>query len=210
METDRFSDIGRKRIDFWDEDNLSLSLFRYKPGKSGQTDDVTQLILGFKNGDSECFKEAMIQVYDAVGKLSEDWKRERGCRYIVPVPSHVAHRVSESSHKLCQILVSMFPWLQFPEKLLFRKESVVAAHQAYPGQRRTSTQHFESLGCRKADLGGAGVILFDDVRTTGDTSQACKRRLQADTRCGEVVRLFLGRTERINARACPLGFGPML
>jgi predicted amidophosphoribosyltransferase len=195
VETDRFSGIGRKRIDFWDEDNLSLSLFRYKPGKSGQTDDVTQFILGFKNGDPECFKEAMIQVYNAVGKFEEDWKSERGCRYIVPVPSHVAHQVSESSHMLCKVLDSMFPWLQYPEGLLFRKESVVAAHQAYPGQRPTSTKHFESLGCSKTDLGGAGVILFDDIRTTGDTSQACKRRLQVDTGCSEVVRLFLGRTE---------------
>lgn len=194
MQTDRFSDIGRKRIDYWDEDNLSLSLFRYKPGKSGQTDEVTQFILGFKEGDPECFKEAMIQVYDAVGKFSEDWKCERHCRCIVPVPGHIAHRVSESSHALCQILASMFPWLQYREKLLFRKESVIAAHQAYPGQRRTSTEHFESLGCRKTDLDGAGVILFDDVRTTGDTSQACKRRLQLDAKCGQVVRLFLGRT----------------
>jgi hypoxanthine-guanine phosphoribosyltransferase len=88
----------------------------------------------------------------------------------------------------------MFPWLQYPEGLLFRRESINPAHLAYPGQRPTSMEHFQSLGCRKADLEGAGVILFDDIITTGDTSQACKRRLQQDTKCGEVVRPFLGKT----------------
>jgi hypothetical protein len=42
------SNIGRERIDSWDEDNLSLSLFQYKPGKIGQTDTATQFILCFK------------------------------------------------------------------------------------------------------------------------------------------------------------------
>ena len=190
-----FSHIGRQRIDFWDEDNLSLSLFRYRPGKSGQTDEATQFILRFKESDSACLPVALMQVYEALGRFSEDWKCELGCRYIVPVPSHLAHEVSPSSKLVCRFIAKMFPWLQYPEDLLFRKESVTPAHLAYLGRRPTSTEHFESLGCNKADLEGAGVILFDDVRTTGDTSQACKRRLQLDTRCGEVVRLFLGRTE---------------
>jgi predicted amidophosphoribosyltransferase len=194
VETNPYSDIGRKRIDFWDEDNLSLSLFRYKPGKSG-TDEVTQFILGFKALDSACLQAAAMQIYDAVGKFSEDWKREQDCRHIVPVPSHIAHKVSPSSKLVCHFIAKKFPWLQYPEELLFRRESVIPAHQAYPGQRPTSMEHFESLGCSKVDLGRAGVILFDDVRTTGDTSQACKRRLQLDAKCGEVVRLFLGRTE---------------
>jgi hypothetical protein len=194
METNPYSDIGRNRIDFWDEDNLSLSLFRYKPSKHGQTDEVTQFILGFKECDSDCLRIAMTQVFEAAGKFSEEWNHERGCRYVVPVPSHVAFQVADASHAMCLFLASMFPWLRYPEKLLFRRETVIAAHQAYPGQRPTSMGHFASLGCGKADLGGA-VILFDDIRTTGDTSQACKRRLQIDTRCGEVVRLFLGRTE---------------
>ncbi len=195
VEADPYSDIGRKRIDFWDEDNLSLSLFRYKPGKSGLTDEATQLILGFKNSDPICLSAALMQVNDAVGKYSEIWKSELGCRHVIPVPSHMAHKVSPSSELACRFIAKMFPWLQYQQELLFRRESVIPAHPAYPGQRPTSPAHFQSLGCSEADLRGAGVILFDDVRTTGDTSQACKRRLQLDAKCGEVVRLFLGRTE---------------
>jgi predicted amidophosphoribosyltransferase len=189
-----YSNIGRERIDFWDEDNLSLSLFGYKSGKLGQTDKASQFVLCFKESGAACLSTACVQVYEALGKFSEDWKRKFDCRYIVPVPSHLAHEVSPSSKLMCGFIAKMFPWLQYPEKLLFRKESVPAAHLAYPGQRPTSTEHFQSLGCSDADLAGAGVILFDDMRTTGNTSQACRWRLQQDAKCGEVVRLFLART----------------
>jgi hypothetical protein len=191
---DIYSDIGRERIDFWDDDNFSLSLFRYNPGKPGESDKATQFILCFKNSGSSCLSTACVQVYEALGKFSEGWDAEFGCRYIVPVPSHLAYEVSLSSELMCGFIAKMFPRLQYPKQLLFRKENVPAAHLAYPGQRPTSTEHFQSLGCKKADLEGAGVILFDDIITTGDTSQACKRRLQQDTKCGEVVRLFLGKT----------------
>jgi hypothetical protein len=188
---DIYSDIGRERIDYWDYDNLSLSLFRYKPGGS---DKATQFILCFKNSESSCLSTACVQVYEALGKFSEDWNAEFGCRYIVPVPSHLAYEVSQSSELMCGFLAKMFPWLQYPKQLLFRKETVPAAHLAYPGQRPSTTKHFQSLRCSKADLAGAGVILFDDVRATGNTSQACRWRLQQDAKCGAVVRLFLGRT----------------
>jgi predicted amidophosphoribosyltransferase len=189
-----YDNISRKRIDFWDEDNRSLSLFRYEPGKLGRSDEATQFILCFKDSGSACLSSACVQVYEALGKFSEDWRHQFDCRYIVPVPSHLAHEVSPSSMLMCNFIAKMFRWLQYPEGLLFRKKSVPAAHLADPGQRPGVTKHFQSLRCSKADLAGAGVILFDDVRAPGNTSQACRRRLQQDTKCGEVVRLFLGRT----------------
>jgi hypothetical protein len=115
----------------------------------------------------------------------EDWKiekREFGFQYAVPVPSHLAHEVSPSSKLMCGFISKMFPWLQYPEGLLFRKENVPAAHLAYPGQRLTAPEHFQSLRCSKADLAGAGVILFDDVRATGKSPGMHKdwcRRFQA-------------------------------
>src|SRR5260370_21281499 len=117
-----------------------------------------------------------------LGRFAEEWKREFGCRYIVPVLSQLACNFSPSSKLVCRFIVRMFPWLQYPEELLFRRENVTPAHLAYPGQRPTSTEHFQSLGCNNAGLGGAGLILFDDIVTTGDTSQACIRRLQQDAK----------------------------
>ncbi len=189
-----YRNIYRERIDYWDAGNLSLSLFRYKPGKIGQTDTATQFVLCFKEFGSDCFSTAVAQVFEAIGKFAEDWKREFDCRYIVPVPSHLAGKVSLSSELMCGFIAKMFPWLQYPKELLFRKEDVPAAHLAYPGRRPTATKQFQSLRCSKANLAGAGVILFDDVRATGNTSQACRWRLQQDAKCGEVVRLFLART----------------
>jgi hypothetical protein len=195
MENNFYSDIGQERVDYWDEDNLSLSLFRYKPGKLGETDKATQFVLCFKESGSACLSTACVQVYEALGKFSDDWKREFGCRYVVPVPSHIARKVSPSSKLMCGFIAKMFPWLQYPEELLFRKETVTAAHMANPWQRLSVKEQFDSLGCRETNLASAGVILFDDVRNTGNTSQACKRRLKDDAKCGEVIRLFLARTE---------------
>lgn len=192
-----YSDIGRELFVHWDEDNLSLSLFRYKPVKLGQPDKATQFVLCFKESGSACLSTACVQVYEALGKILDAWKRENrefGLRYVVPVPSHLAGKVSLSSDLMYAFIAKMFPWLQYPKELLFRKEDVPAAHLAYHGQRLTAPEQFQSLGCRTADLDGAGVILFDDVRATGNTSLACKWRLQQDAKCGEVVRLFLART----------------
>jgi predicted amidophosphoribosyltransferase len=173
-----------------------LSLFVFKTVRSGQADEVTKFIHAFKaSKDHECFKAAIVEVYDAAGESIEGWKPESNynCRYVVPVPSSRAHEVSAFSKDMCSFIASTFH-LEYPERLLFRERSVLPSHMATYWQRLSVKDQFDSLGCSKANLAGAGVILFDDIVNTGDTSQACKRRLQ-DAKCGEVVRLFLGRTE---------------
>jgi hypothetical protein len=196
-----WKDLRQRRVDLWDEANLSLSLFTYRPRSSQRADEVTEFILGFKAydpehfspHDSECFKASIVEVCDAFKKCEDDWKRD--CRFVIPVPRHVARQVSPSSRDMCRCIAAVFR-LEYPEELLFRNESVEAAHMARPWERRLSSmEHFQSLACQRADLAGAGVILFDDIRTSGCTSDACRRRLKQDTKCGEVIRLFLGRTE---------------
>jgi len=189
-----YEDIGELRNVRWNEDNLSLSLFCYKPGRSGQTDRATQFILDFKNFSPNCLSTALRQVHHVLQEYVEQWRRDFDCRYVIPVPGHAAGDVPRSSQLVCDFLSSVFPWLQYPERLLFRQTSVPPAHMARPWERPTAQEHFESLGCSEADLAGAGVILFDDIRTSGNTSLACKWRLQQGTGCGDVVRIFLGRT----------------
>lgn len=75
-----YSDIGQEGIDSWDEVNLSLSLFRYEPGKLGRTDKATQFILCFKEFGSDCFSDAVAQVFEAMERFAESWKREFDCR----------------------------------------------------------------------------------------------------------------------------------
>ena len=43
---------------------------------------------------------------------------------------------------------------------------------------------------------GQGLVLFDDVRTQGDTTQACIHRVMEATTCSRehVVRVFLAKT----------------
>jgi hypothetical protein len=167
METLPWINIRQKRKVCWDEANRSLSLFVYRAVRSRQADEVTKFIHAFKASDPEAFKAAIVEVYDAAGESIEEWKREcneeqkqennYNCRYVVPVPSHSAHQISESSRRMCDFIATIFH-LEYPETLLFRKETITPAHLAYPGQRPTSTEHFQSLGCGVADLGRAGII----------------------------------------------------
>jgi predicted amidophosphoribosyltransferase len=183
-----WGDIGEERNDYWDEDNLSLSLFVYK---SRADTRANRFILRFKEYDIECVSDAVDQLRDALKRHIDDWNKE--CRYIVPVPSHEANIVSRSSVYVC-LCIAGTSHLEYPERLLFRRTTVLS-HLNGSRQRPTVQEHFESLACRSADLGGATVLLFDDVRTTGNTSQACRCRLQEDVNAGQVVRLFRARVE---------------
>lgn len=195
METLPWSKIRGKRNICWSWDNLSLSLFVYKTAGSVQADEVTQFIHAFKaSKDHECFKAAIVEVYGAAGESVEEWKREYNCRYVVPVPSSRAHEIAAFSADMCSFIASTFH-LEYPERLLFRERSVPPSHMANYWQRLSVKEQCDSLGCRDTNLAGAGIILFDDVRNTGNTSDACRRRLRDNTKCGDVVRIFLARTQ---------------
>jgi predicted amidophosphoribosyltransferase len=188
--------IRGKRDVCWSWDNLSLSLFVYRTVGSGQADEITQFILAFKaSHDDECLKAAMLEIYEVASEYIEDWKQQYDCRYVVPVPSSRALEVSPYSRLMCSFIATNFH-LEYPEKLLFRECSVSPSHMAsYWRPRLTVKEQFDSLACRATNIKKAGVILFDDVRNTGITSQACRRRLRDDAKCGEVIRLFLARTD---------------
>ncbi len=195
METLPWINIRGKRDVCWDSVNLSLSLFVYKTVGSGHSDEVSNFIHAFKaSKDTECFKTAMVEVYDAAGEFIEEWKREFDCRYVVPVPSSRAHEISGYSKDMCSFIESTFH-LEYREGLLFRERSVPPSHMANYWQRLSVKEQCDSLACRETISNGAGVILFDVIRNTGNTSQACRRRLRDDAKCGEVIRLFLARTE---------------
>lgn len=195
METLPWINIRGERDVCWSWDNLSLSLFVYRTVGSGQADEITKFILAFKASiDDECMKAAMVEIYDTAGEYIEEWKQQYNCRYVVPVPSSRAHEISRYSKAVCGFIAKIFH-LEYPEGLLFRERTVPSSHMAAYWQRLSVKEQFDSLGCRETNLAGAGVILFDDVRNTGYTSQACGRRLREDAKCGEVIRLFLARTQ---------------
>jgi predicted amidophosphoribosyltransferase len=194
METLPWINIREKRDVCWSWENKSLSLFVYRTVGSGQADEVTRFIHAFKaSKDHECFKAAIVEVYEAAGKYIEEWKREYDCRYVVPIPSSRAREISGYSKEMCKFVASTFR-LEYREAL-FRERTVPSSHMATYWQRLSVKAQCDSLGCRDTNLAGVGVILFDDVRNTGNTSDACRRRLRDDAKCGEVIRLFLARTQ---------------
>lgn len=134
----------------------------------------------------------MLEVYEIVRGYIEEWKRDYSCRYIVRTLQPLTnYRLTQET---CARIASIFR-LEYPEGLLFRESTVRSSHMASYWQRLSVKEQFDSLGCRRTNLAGAGVVLFDDVRNTGNTSDACRRRLRDDAKCGEVIRLFLARTE---------------
>jgi hypothetical protein len=141
--------IRQKRKVCWDEANRSLSLFVYRAVRSRQADEVTKFIHAFKSSDHEAFKAAIVEVHDAAARLIEKWKEEYHCRYVVPVPSHSAHQISDSPRRMCDFIATMFH-LEYPETLLFRKETITPAHLAYPGQRANLDGAFSVVGMRRS------------------------------------------------------------
>jgi predicted amidophosphoribosyltransferase len=195
METLPWINIREKRSVCWSWENESLSLFVYRTVGSGQADEVTRFIHAFKaSRDHECFKAAIVEVYDAARESIEEWKTDEkiNCRYVVPVPSSRAREISGYSKDMCKFIASTFH-LEYREAL-FRERTVPSSHMATYGEGLSVRDQFDSLACRESNLAGAGVILFDDVLNTGNTSQACRWRLQDDAKCGKVIRLFLART----------------
>jgi predicted amidophosphoribosyltransferase len=194
VETLPWINIRRRRDVCWSwDDNPSLSLFVYNAVGSGHEDEVTDFIHAFKGSkDYECYKTAIVEVYEAAGKYIEEWKREYDCRYVVPVPSSRAREISGYSKDVCKFIASTFH-LEYREAL-FRERTVPSSHMATYGHRLGGRDQFDSLACRETNLAGAGVILFDDVLNTGNTSHACRWRLKGDAKCGKVIRLFLART----------------
>ncbi|SRR5579871_2115421 len=188
-----YEELESKRIDFWDEDNISLSLFPYKPIRSAYEDAPSHFLRSFKRSDQDAVPMAGAHVCQSLVPFVDEWRERFNIKIIVPVPSHTAYRVAPSSKDICRLVARVFK-LSYSENLLFRTETVIPAHMSYFGRRLSMPEHFQTLACKtNADLEGAGIVLFDDLRTTGHTSQACKRRLR-ERNCGEVVRLFLGRT----------------
>lgn len=66
-----WNDIRWETDDFWDEDNLSLSLFVYRAGES-ETDFASLFVREFKSFNEDCIKEAVAHVFDALEKHAEN------------------------------------------------------------------------------------------------------------------------------------------
>jgi len=172
----------------------NFSVLPYRSKRSGKADQTSQFVLAFKEG-----VESAVQI--AIQVVGDELEKKQGrllsdISHIVCAPPHKKGFASASSEFFCEQVAKRFSLTHMP-RALERTKSVPKAAYAPPGQRPTYGDHLDSI--RYAGpaiaLSGRGILLFDDVLTSGDTSDACRDILIAATRCKVVVGLFLARTQ---------------
>lgn len=171
-----------------------FSVLPYRSRRSGRANQISEFVLAFKAGVDSAVKIAVQVVGDELDK-----KKGRllyAVSHVVCAPPHNRGFASPSSEFFCEQIANRFSKTYIP-RALERTKSVQKAAYAPPGQRPTYSDHLDSIRYAgpSLDLRDRHILLFDDVLTSGDTSDACRDILITATGCKVVVGLFLARTQ---------------
>lgn len=171
-----------------------FSVLPYRSKRSGKADQISQFVLAFKQGVDSAVQIAVQVVGDELDK--KKGRLLNAVSHIVCAPPHGRGFASPSSEFFCEQIANRFSLTHIP-RALERTKFVRKAAYAPPGQRPTYNDHLDSIKYPgpSLDLRGRDILLFDDVLTSGDTSDACRDILIAATGCKLVVGLFLARTQ---------------
>jgi hypothetical protein len=174
-----------------------LWVLPYYTKRSGNADGVSAFIWQFKDGYVQAFNVALELLSNAIEKHEHFLRTKYGCSLIAAAPSSKQGFPKPLPENVCSELARRHSWMAYAPRLLQRTRTVRQAHRCPPGGRTTFFDHLETIACgAQYNLERRGVLLFDDVLTTGDTSLACASTLRQQANCGNVVGLFLGRTQR--------------
>ncbi len=158
----------------------------YHNGRNPKFDDYSALILDFKNGrqSTALLFAILINKY-----FDRDWDN---CCCVV-VPSSDSQKTFTPVHDLVRILVSIHPGLQNGSDVLVRTKTI---SKLAKGGNRDISVHLGSIDINQnssINISGKGVLLIDDVMTTGNSLLACESKL-IDAGAKRVFLLTLAKT----------------
>src|SRR4051812_34010563 len=196
-----YREINAKIISEWDEDNHSIYALQYD-------NSVPTFIKALKGEASISGCEAtasrgfaLALAADLLSQCVERFRaevfEEHQCRFIAAVPSHQKGPALDCAELLCGMVADCFAELHHSKGALIRTETVLQSHKVQTCERPTHTDHSSTLRYAGPCISGTeGLLLLDDVRRKGETSQACIHEIMETTGCSResIIRLFLART----------------
>jgi hypothetical protein len=186
---------------FWDEHH-HLCLFPYYPKDSPLKNQNTELIWKFKRNESSAVHIVTQMAVQAFTQNERILQAIRPFWYLVVMPPHEAGKHNLPCEILCARLALNFPsWLHSLPNALERAGDVEKSSMAkHEGKKRPDfLDHATSIsyeGPQEICTENDGILLVDDVFTTGNTFEACYGILKDATSCESIIGFFVGKTIR--------------
>ncbi|GAB6056500.1 hypothetical protein JCM15415_18160 [Methanobacterium movens] len=149
-------------------------------------DTFSKNILDFKNGNEKVALDFADKIKDLI--------KNKNLKFdvIIPIPSSKAHRIGNGSKLLTKKLANQLN-CENGTNMLERVENLISAHLVEANERPTTDNHYNSIKCDKR-VKGKRILLFDDIFTQGNTSQACSKKL-FENGASNVILIVLGKTK---------------
>jgi predicted amidophosphoribosyltransferase len=179
----------------WSDSREDFYLYRYIPFNSGKANSLSKFMIAVKNEDTIAVHYAALLIRQALDGQKSALRLIRRCKYLMCIPPSRGGPTKSTYEELCRKVAEPFDWLTHIPNALVRTRTVRSSHTYRSTDRPTADVHYNTIRYVGPPIQPeAGILLFDDIYTRGETSKGCRQRLLDDTDCGSVTGIFLGKT----------------